>query len=521
MAVLTHDAIGQALADARRLGGDAEARAALPLGLGGRLSALAGEFGEREALVCGADRRTFAELDRHANRLARALQARGVAAQDLVAIALANGVRFVELAAAAWKLGATAFPLSYRYPPHERDEILALAAPRLTVTDGSAAAPVDSAVDADVLWAEAEQLSDAGLPDTPTTPWKAVPSGGSTGRPKLIVARGDNGPITTANGALFGVGAGGRALIPAPLYHNGPFAWGVIALMSGATLVLLERFDAEDFLRTVERERITWVYVVPTMLQRILDLPDQTRGAFDLTSLEVLLHTSAPCPPWLKREAIELFGPEVVWEFYGATEVSGTMVRGDEWLARPGTVGRPFPSIEVAIRDPETSADLPAGEVGEIFLRPPGGPRFAYRGAEERIQDGFVSVGDLGHVDDDGYIYLSDRRKDLIISGGNNVYPAEIEGVLQQHPAVFDVGVIGVPDRDLGQVVHAVVQPADAAAPPAVDERVAFCRERLVGYKVPRSVAFVDALGRDPSGKLRRSLLAEGASAVASEREGA
>lgn len=505
--MLTHDDIAGALKEVRRRFADPAVRAALPLGLGGRLTRLAAAHPTTEALVCGADRRTFADANADANRLARAMAARGVGGGDLVAIVLPNGVAFIEIALAAWKLGAVAFPLSHRYPDRERDEILELAQPRLVVgtDDGQAAEDVG----AGMLFEDARELAGTDLPDVATTPWKAVPSGGSTGRPKLIVAHGDNGPVTELTGAVFGAKPGGRVLIPAPMYHNGPFAWGVLGLMAGATLVVLEHFDAENFLHTIEQEAITWVYTVPTMLKRVMDLDEKTRRAFDLSSLEVLLHTSAPCPAWLKRQTIEGFGAEVVWEFYGATEVGGTMIRGDEWLERPGSVGRPFPGVEAAVRDPDTGADLETGEIGELFLRPPAGPRFRYRGADERIVDGFVSVGDLGSVDADGYLYLSDRRKDLIITGGVNVYPAEVEAALLEHPCVADVGVIGLADPEWGQIVHAVVQPAPSSHPTEEDLK-AFCRERLAPHKVPRSFELVDDLGRDPSGKLRRSALKAG-----------
>lgn len=483
------------------------------IGLGGQMGLLAREHPDRLAAVCGDDRRTFAELDTDATRVARALADRGVGAGSWVAIALPNSVHFTCVAIAAWKLGATAVPVSYRMPDVERSAFLELAAPAITVLAPGAPVTAGSDITIDALVAAARSCSGEPLPDVPAAPWKAIGSGGSTGRPKLIVDPGP-GPLRRGAAEMFGMRAGGVELIAGPLYHNGPFAWSVIQLMAGGSLVLLERFDAETYLRTIEEERVTWSFVVPTMLHRIVELPTDVVSRYDLSSLEVVLHSAAPCPPWLKRRAIELFGADRVWEYYGAAEVAGTMIRGDDWLEHEPSVGRPLPGLEIVVRDDE-GAQLPSGEVGEIWVRPPGGPTFSYRGAEARTDGGLVSVGDLGWLDDDGYLFISDRRTDLIITGGANVYPAEVESAVLEHPAVADVAVVGLRHPEWGQAVHAIVEPADVGAPPSTDELAAFCRERLAAYKLPKSFEIVDALPRDPSGKLRRSALRDEREAAA------
>ncbi len=466
------------------------------LGLGGRISTLAAAHPDRVALCCGDQTLTFAELEVDATRVARELAARGVEAGNRVAIALENSVTFIVVATAAWKLGATAVPVSHRLPPAEQTAFLELADPAVTITANSV----------DDLLSGAATRSGEPLPDIVAAPWKAIGSGGSTGRQKLIIDPGA-GPLRRGAAEMFGMRPGGVELVAGPLYHNGPFAWGVIQLMAGGTLALLERFDAETYLRTIEQERVTWSFVVPTMLHRIVQLPDDVLRRYDLDSLEVVLHSAAPCPAWLKRKAIDLFGADRVWEYYGAAEVPGSLIRGDEWLDHEPSVGRPLPGLEIVIRD-DDARPLPPGEVGEIWVRPPGGgPTFRYEGAEARVDGGLVSVGDLGWLDADGYLFIADRRTDLIITGGVNVYPAEVESALLEHAAVADVAVVGLAHPEWGQSVHAIVQPEAGAPPPAAEELARFCRDRLAAYKLPKSYEMIDSLPRDPSGKIRRSAL--------------
>lgn len=474
-------------------------------GLGTHFARLAAVHPGREALVCGSVRHTFEEVDRRTNRMARALTGRGAVPGKTVAIVLPNCVEFHEVAIASWKVGATAVPISHRAPPLERTRLFELADPAVAVVADRSTGGASMTLDE--LLAEATQMDDDPHPDVSSRPWLAIASGGSTGTPKLIVKE-ESGPMHPSQAAILGMREGGRQLVAGPLYHSGPFSWGVIHLMAAAgTIVIMERFDAEGFLQAIEAERIGWAMVVPTMLHRIMDLPEEVRGRYDLASLEVLLHGAAPCPPALKRRVIDFLGAERVWEVYGATEVGLSLIRGDEWLARPGSVGRLLDVYEAEVRD-DSGEELRANEVGEIWIRQLGGAKFSYRGAKPEVgADGFVSVGDLGYVDSDGYLYLSDRRTDMIVSGGSNVFPAEVEASLLEHPAVSDAAVVGLPDPEWGQRVHAIVEPRDLSRPPTADELALFCRDRLMPYKVPKTYELVDELPRDPSGKLRRGQL--------------
>ena len=462
------------------------------LGLGGHFAALAGEHPDRLAIVDGDDRRTFGEVEAAASRLARVLLASGVTTGGRVALVLPNSADFVTLAIATWKVGAAVVPISYRMPEIERTALVQLAQPTLVI---------DSVAE---YVAAADAESDAPIADVVAAPWKIIGSGGSTGLPKLIVDPGA-GPMRRSVARMFGMRPGGVELVAGPLYHNGPFAWSFIQLMAGGTIVLAGRFDPARYLATIERERVTWSFVVPTMLHRIDSLRPAERDNYDLSSLEVVLVSAAPCPSWLKRRAVEFFGPDRLWEFYGASEVPGTMIRGDDWLEHPESVGRALPGVQIFIRDEDGHA-VADGEVGEIWIQPPGGPTFRYEGAEERINGRAVSVGDLGWLDGDGYLHISDRRTDLIITGGANVYPAEVEGAILEHPDVLDVAVIGLSDPDWGQAVHAIVAIGPDAGV-AEGALAAFCRTRLAAYKLPKSFEIVDELPRDPSGKLRRSAL--------------
>jgi bile acid-coenzyme A ligase len=278
-------------------------------------------------------------------------------------------------------------------------------------------------------------------------------------------------------------------------------------LLSGQSLVVMERFDAERVLQLVERHRVTWMLLVPTMMQRIWRLPEDVRAAYDVSSLEMILHLGAPCPPWLKRAWIDWLGPDRVVELYAGTESQGvTVIDGRAWLQRPGSVGQPVLGSRFRILD-EHDAQVPPGTVGEVYMMPADGPgtTYRYRGAEPRSVEGWESLGDLGYLDEDGYLFLADRSADLILSGGANVYPAEVEAALDAHPAVRSSAVFGLPDDDLGERVHAVVDVADHEVSP--DALLAHVAERLVRYKVPRDIEVVHELLRDDSGKLRRSAL--------------
>ena len=337
--------------------------------------------------------------------------------------------------------------------------------------------------------------------------WKACTSGGSTGRPKVIV---DGRPAGFTPGTDFiAIPERGRVLVPGPLYHNAPFSAAVFALWRGCTVTTMSRFDAEGALRLIADEGIDWAMMVPTMMHRIWRLPDAVTTGLDLSTWRTVVHTAEPMPAWLKRAWIDWLGPDHIWEVYGATEgLARCWIGGREWLERPGSVGRPIGGARLRILDAD-GRECPVGADGEIYAMPPGGPKSSYRyiGADRRATaDGWESVGDIGRLDAEGYLYLADRRTDLIISGGVNVWPAEVEAALLRHPAIRSCAVVGVSDPDFGQRVHAVIECTDAAFD--LPRLRAFLDDWLVKEKQPRSLAIQTSPVRDDAGKVRKSTLA-------------
>ena len=470
---------------------------------GGAMAMHAERDPDRVALWCEGETRTRGALDRRANRLARAYAALGVREGDLVTIALPNGCAFFEACLATWRLGATPNPVSSRLPALERRAIVDTARPALVV-----GAPEGERYEAPTLAPGFEPdpaLSDAPLPDVVSRCVRAMTSGGSTGRPKIVLdtVPAECDPEKPENGMT----REGVTLVPGPLYHAGPFMTSWSTLLVGGTAVVMRQFDAERALALIEQHRVEWVLFVPTMMQRIFRLPEEVRSRYDLSSLRRVMSTGAPSPPWLKRAWIDWLGPEKIYEAYGGTErIAGTMISGTEWLAHPGSVGKPTLGRRIRILDAD-GKDCPPGVVGEVFMMPPGGPGSTYRyvGAEAAsTPDGWESLGDMGYLDEDGYLYLVERKTDMILTGGANVYPAEVEGAIDAHPAVRSSAVIGLPDEDLGQRVHAIVDAPGGVSEEALRTHLA---ERLVRYKIPRSFEFVDHPLRDDAGKIRRSAL--------------
>ncbi|MGH0029639.1 MAG: AMP-binding protein [Myxococcota bacterium] len=450
---------------------------------------------DETALIVGDERVDWQSLDERSTRLARVLALRGAGPGDFVTLGLPNGADFVVACFAAWKLGAVPQPVSWRMPAAERDAILEQAAPPVVVDEAALPALLEAAGGA-----SAEPLPDATSPSR-----QALASGGSTGRPKLIV---DALPAEIdPTVPFYGNAPGTTVLVPGPLYHAAGFVNTSTTLLLGGTVVLMPRFDPAAALALIEAHRVEWVSFVPTMLQRIWRMDPAERERFDLSSLRRVVSSGGPCPPWLMDALIEWLGPERVWNAYGGTErIGGTLISGSEWLEHRGSVGRPTGDRKIRILD-EDGNDLPPGEIGEVYMMPPGGQGSTYRyiGATSRATaDGWESLGDLGHVDADGYLYLSDRRTDMIVTGGSNVYPAEVEAALDAHPAVVASAVIGLPDDDLGQRVHAIVQSDDPPGEDALREHLA---RHLVRYKTPRSFEFTTTPLRDESGKMRRSAL--------------
>lgn len=441
------------------------------------------------ALVHEGETTRYAELDRAANRLARRFARCGVGEGDFVTLGLPNGRGFVEALFACWKLGATPQPVSPRLPRAERDAILELVAPKLVVDE-----PLDDSGE-----------SDAPLPDRVSRYRMAICSGGSTGRPKVVVdhIRAECDPEARYHDQPPGT----SILIPGPLYHSAPLINCLSVLLGGGKAVAMTRFDPAESLRLIEEHRLALAIFVPTMMVRIWKLPREEREAFDLSSLVRVVSSSAFLPEWLRREWIEWIGPDRVWEAYGGSErIVGTLISGREWLERPGSVGRVSEGRKIKIVGPEGET-LPAGEIGDVYGMPPGGPgsTYHYLGAEpRRLADGWETLGDMGYLDEEGFLYLVDRRTDLVITGGANVYPAEVEGAIESHPAVIACAVIGLPDDDLGAVVHAIVQ---VSKPVSEDELRRHVETRLVRYKVPRSFEFVWDTLKDDAGKVRRAAL--------------
>jgi bile acid-coenzyme A ligase len=471
-------------------------------GFGWLLSHQAVRDPNRPAYTIDGQTWTRGELDSRANRMARALEQLGVGQDDLIGIMAPNGLAHHVFAFAIWKLGATPLPLSAKLPDAELKAIVDLAQPKLVIgatserLPGVRVLPVDFEPD--------PGLSDAPHPEKIAKVWKVITSGGSTGRPKLIV---DAGPAAAdAQTPVLQMELEDVMLHPAPLYHTAGFAQTNWGLVWGSHVIEMSRFDPREWLRLVQEHKVRWAYLVPTMMNRIMTLPAEERLAFDVSSIRIAIHMAAPCPPWLKQAFIDWLGAEKIWEVYAGTEgIGGARLRGDEWLAHPGTVGKPI--AECRILD-EDGKELPIGEVGEIFFKMPDGPTYSYIGAERRAREGgWESLGDLGRLDAEGYLYLADRRTDMIVSGGANIYPAEIEAVLDRHPAVATSAVVGLPHADFGRAPHAILELRPGASPPDPEELNAFLGERLTRYKLPHTFEVSPTPLRDDAGKMRRTAL--------------
>jgi bile acid-coenzyme A ligase len=469
-----------------------------------RLADMAAADPSRTAVTCGKHSVTRAELEVAADALARQLLDDGVGVGDMVTIALPNSVDWVVAVVASWKIGAIPQPVSSRLPARELSAIIELADPPVVLGVDTEAFRERICRPAGYV-APAVNPNSEPLPDVISPAWKAPTSGGSTGRPKLIVT-GQPGSIDDETLPLLLIQPNGCMMMPGPLYHNGPIVWACTALLAGNHVVLLPRFDAEATLAGIEEHQADIAYLVPTMMKRIWRLPLDVRERYDLSSLRLIWHLAEPCPPWLKEAWIEWLGPQRIMELYAGTEAqTATVITGAEWLEHRGSVGRPL-SGSVSITD-EKGNEVSAGVEGEVWLKSGlDSPTYRYIGAEARIREGgWESLGDNGWLDEDGFLYLGDRTTDMILTGGSNVYPAEVEAAIAEHPAVRSCAVIGLPDDDLGNIVHAIIE-ADRDQL-QVDELLTFLGERLVRYKVPRTVEIVDAPLRDDAGKVRRSTL--------------
>ncbi len=467
-----------------------------------QLRRLAAERPDAVAVSCQGESITRAGLLERGGDLAVHLQGLGVRTGDLVTVALPNSIDWFVSYVAIWLLGATPQPVSSRLPQRELEALIELADPPVVIGAPDGAVQGRHSIP---VGFRAPRADASALPDVISPAWKAPTSGGSTGRPKLIVS-GDPAVMDETAPPPLMMDPGGCLVMPGPLYHNGPAVWSWQALLNGLSVALMPRFDAEGTLAEIEQHRGSVLYMVPTMMKRIWRLPEDVRLRYDLTSLRVVWHLAEPCPEWLKQCWIDWLGPDRIMELYAGTEAqTATVITGAEWLAHRGSVGRVQPGT-VMITDDDGN-EVPTGEMGEVWMRSlRGTPTYRYVGATARTREGgWESLGDMGRLDADGYLYLGDRASDMILSGGANIYPAEVEAAIQEHPAVQSCAVIGLPDEDKGAVIHAIIEAT--AAQVGEDELRAFLAERLVTYKIPRTFEYVDFPLRGDDGKVRRSAL--------------
>jgi long-chain acyl-CoA synthetase len=475
---------------------------------------------------------TYGELEARSNRFAQLLRATGLRAGDHVALLVENHPRFYELCVGAQRAGLVYTAISTRLTAGEARYIVedcgaraivasaATAAVALQAADGVPALRarwmIDGTAPGWTAYEDAVAAQPAQRIDDEVAGCDMLYSSGTTGRPKGVYVPPEAGAIDASYPLLetmrqrYGVGEDTVYLSPAPLYHAAPLRFNMGVLRLGGTCVIMEHFDAAEFLRLVASHRASHTQLVPTMFVRMLKLPAEDRARHDVSSLRCAIHAAAPCPIPVKRQMIDWWGP-IIWEYYAGTEGNGmTLCDAHEWLAHEGTVGRAVVG-ELRICD-EDGREMPVGEAGTVYFA--GGRPFEYHNDPEKTSGsrnthGWTTLGDVGYVDADGFLHLTDRKAHMIISGGVNVYPQETENLLVTHPKVLDVAVIGVPDEEMGEAVKAVVTPRDMAdaGPELERELIAWCRERLSPIKCPRSVDFEAELPRHPTGKLYKRLL--------------
>ncbi|MDB4966028.1 MAG: AMP-dependent synthetase and ligase [Myxococcales bacterium] len=488
----------------------------------------------RLALVdADGKRHSAGELLAGANRVVHGLRALGLQPGDTVATVLANEATMIEVALAAAQAGLYLVPINRNLAPPEIGYIVSDSEARVVIV-GPQAAEACTRAAAEGGWRDpaifstgesprfrpfAELIRDqpATMPDDRRAGLVMNYTSGTTGRPKGV-----RRPLPALSPdqlaqryamflKLFAIPpAEGVHLVVSPLYHTAVLSFCLNHLHNGDAVVVMEKWTPESMLATVERERVTSSHMVPTHFNRLLGLPEEARRAHDLSSLRHVIHSAAPCPVDVKRRMLAWWG-EIIYEYYAASEGGGTLATPGDWLAKPGTVGKAWPLSEIKICD-DAGAPLAAGQVGTVYMKM-ADYRFEYHKDKAKTdsawKDGLFTVGDAGYLDSDGFLFLCDRKADMIISGGVNIYPAEIEGVLITHPKVRDVAVFGIPDDDWGEQVKAVIEvtPGTATSTVLAEELRSFCLERLAKLKCPRTVDFIDALPRDPSGKLYKRKL--------------
>ncbi|WP_113703004.1 AMP-binding protein [Nonomuraea lactucae] len=478
----------------------------------------AADPGRLAVIDADGSRTTYGELLGRVNQVSHGLRARGLGTGDVVAGVLPNGVDAVVMLMATGQIGLYYVPINWHLTEPEIAYILADCDAGLVIAHEEYAGAVPGAEPGTARLAEGRPLTPPAARTSGAVMWY---TSGTTGFPKGVQRRLTGAePEAAVPLAIWFVGevldltpGDGVHLVTSPMYHAAPCAHTQLALHLGHTVVIAPRFEPEIVLELIQRHRVTNAMMVPTMLHRMLRLPPETRGSYDLSSLRQVVHTAAACPVAVKRQIMDWWGP-VLYEYYGSTESTiAFVVKPHEWLARPGTVGRPAPAIEARILD-EDGRELPPGEPGMIYVKS-GLGSFEYRKDPAKtaasMRGDWYAPGDIGYLDEDGFLFLCDRRTDLIVSGGVNIYPAEIEAALLEHPAVADVAVIGVPDEEWGHTAVAIVQPAEGVTPgPALTaELLGHCAPRLARFKHPKVVEYLDRLPRTPSGKLSRSRVRE------------
>ncbi len=476
---------------------------------------------------------TYAELATTADRYGRGMQAMGLRPGDAVVMMLHNSADLVAFYFAAFETGLYIVAVNWHLTGPEVAYILKDSEAKAFVASDRFAAAAGAAADEAGLPAAGRfsvgaiegftPLSDlgageAGRPETRTAGGPMLYTSGTTGRPKGVrrpLTGADPDQVPVAASGFFGIFGikpfdAHVHICGSPLYHTAVLNFVVISIQLGHTAVLMDRWDPEEMLRLIQEHHVTHSHMVPTQFHRLLALAPDVRSKYDVSSLRVMIHGAAPCPQEIKRQMLEWWGP-VVTEYYAATEGGGTAITGEEWLRKPGSVGRPWPWSVVKVLG-DDGAELPVREPGQVYMQM-GGSTFEYhhdkkKTEESRVGDLFT-LGDIGYLDEDGYLYLCDRKSDMIISGGVNIYPAEIEGELMLHPKIDDVAVFGVPHADWGEEIKAVVQPAAGVEPSdeLTADILAFASERLAKFKLPKSVDYVDELPRDPNGKLPKRKL--------------
>ncbi len=494
------------------------------------ISGFAREDPSRPAILSPKGNRTFGELNAQANRLARALRSRGLRTGDAVALLCSNRPEFVDVVYAVLRAGFRLTPINWHLTGPEVGYILDDCEARAFVADAlfadaahealGHAPPVDVRLGVggaipdfedydEVVSKEAgEDLAD------PVLGSSMLYTSGTTGRPKGVYRpTAPRSPLLEALQRQAGFRPGtDLALCTGPLYHAAPLALNLrVPIAGGIGVYLMERWDTTEALRLIQEHRVAYTHMVPTMFHRLLSVPLQERQRYDISSLRFIIHGAAPCPVDVKQALIDWLGP-IVYEYYAATEGGGTFIGPEEWLRKPGSVGRPNAGQVIEVRDDEGRTQSP-GEVGTIYFKAPKEGPFHY--FKDKAKTGaayrgdFFTLGDLGYFDEDGYLFLSGRSAEVIISGGVNIYPAEVDAVLLAHPKVSDVATVGVPNREWGEEVKAVVHLRDGVAPTSglADELIHHCREHLAHYKCPRSVDFADELPRHDTGKIYRRLV--------------